>query len=125
MIKSFRPYGWPFFILIFVFLLALPGQSRAQFEEKVRNLLAKHERIWAAKYTIESLEEAVLVSKKEWLPNLGITGNLGKEDRNNPNVTADTDFSAKELSLTLTQPIFDYGAKNKRNSRNEPYRDCI
>ena len=114
MIKSFRTYGCPFFILMFVFLIALPGQSRAQFKEKVGDLLANHERIWAAKYTIESLEEAVLVSKKDWLPNLGITGNLGKEDRNNPNVTADTDFTAKELSLTLTQPIFDYGAKNKR-----------
>ena len=114
MVKLCKTHGYLFFVLMFVCLLAIPAQGRAQFKEKVRDLLNNHERVWAAKHTIESLEEAVSVSKKDWFPNLGVTGNLGKEDRNNPNVTADTDFTAKELSLTLTQPIFDYGARNKR-----------
>ena len=114
MVELCKTRGCQFFVVMFVCLLVIPAQGRAQFKETVRDLLINHERIWAAKHAIESLEEAELVSKKDWFPNLSVTGNLGKEDRNNPNVTADTDFTAKELSLTLTQPIFDYGARNKR-----------
>ena len=103
-----------FFILSFIFTLGISVQGEASFLDKARELLNNHERIWAVKYTVQSLDEAVSVSQKEWFPNLGITGTLGKEDRNNPNVTPDTDFTARELSLTLTQPLFDYGARNKR-----------
>ena len=114
MMRSFKILFKKIHVFLFIILLIFPGQGNAQFVEKVRELLNNHERIWAAKFTVDSLEEAVWASKKEWFPNLGVAGNLGEEDRNNPNTTADTNFTAKELTLTITQPIFDYGARNKR-----------
>ena len=103
-----------FLALVAVACINFPGQGKAQFLEKAKNILVTHERILAAAATVDSLKEAVRVSVKEWLPSLGVTGFLAREDRNNPNVTPDTYLTARDLSLTLTQPIFDYGARNKR-----------
>jgi outer membrane protein TolC len=88
--------------------------NSASFTEKAAKILEGHARVLAAEASANSLREAARISYKEWYPILSIATSKGKEIRDNATGTADTRKIAADLNLTLTQPVFDSGARSYR-----------
>jgi adhesin transport system outer membrane protein len=92
--------------------LLVTATTRDSFLENLRELVLNHKRILSVGATANSLEEGVISARKSWFPELSVTTFAGYENRNNTEGTANTSLPPRELDLTLTQPIFDFGAKS-------------
>jgi adhesin transport system outer membrane protein len=82
------------------------------FDEQVSSLLENHPRINAAEQAIVSLKEGLSVAAKAWYPDLALTGNRAKEVRNNAAAASNTSLPTREVKLTLTQPVYDFGSRS-------------
>ncbi len=91
-------------------LLATPCMAEDLFVE-LGALLQNHDRIAKAREQLAAAGERVDESYSVLYPNLAATTFIGKEDRRNPN-SNDTFLTGRELNLTLTQRLYDFGASD-------------
>ncbi|MEQ9487803.1 MAG: TolC family protein [Alphaproteobacteria bacterium] len=89
---------------------AAPGHS-ADLVAELATLLQNHDRIEKAREQLAAAGERVDESYSILYPNLSATTFIGKEDRRNPNAN-DTFLTGRELNLTLTQRVYDFGASD-------------
>lgn len=73
----------------------------------------------AARADVVAARENIAVAWGDWYPTLDVTGSWGYEKQNKPPGSADTDLTPRELSVTLTQQLWDFGSSNSaiRTSR--------
>jgi len=104
---------FPFFahmagIGLAMFVQATPGLA-AGLADELKALLQSHDRIATAKEQLAAAGERVDESYSILYPNLSSTAFVGREDRRNPNAD-DTILTGREVNLTLTQRLYDFGA---------------
>ena len=92
------------------FVQASPGLA-TDLTDELRALLESHDRIASAREQLGAAGERVDESYGILYPNLSTTAFVGKEDRRNPNAD-DTILTGRELNLTLTQRVYDFGASD-------------
>lgn len=97
-----------------VVVFGVSAQAEAgQLFDQVTELIATHERIRAAEADVAQARANLEVSKGGYFPTASATAFVGHEriHTRNPNSTpTETVFVAKELDLSLTQTLWDFGA---------------
>ena len=76
--------------------------------EKLSGLLAKHERLMAAKEDVTASKRALEESIGDWLPTLDLTANVGTEVQKKPDAV-DTDKGISNVELSASQLLYDFG----------------
>lgn len=96
--------------------------------DELRTLLESHDRIATAREQLAAAGERVDESYSILYPNLSTTAFVGREDRRNPNAD-DTLLTGREVNLTLTQRVYDFGASgatiDTAKLRNEQARAIL
>lgn len=84
----------------------------ASLAEDMTVLLASHERIKAAEADVAAARANLDVSKGGYYPTAGVTANVGNEKigTNNAGTTTTTSYRQREVDLSLTQTLYDFGA---------------
>jgi TolC family type I secretion outer membrane protein len=76
----------------------------------VKTMLVNHDRILAAKADLSASENRMDETfANSWMPALDVTTHYGHERRMQKAVGTDTDMESREMDLTLTQRVWDWG----------------
>ena len=78
----------------------------------VPGVLSSHDQIKAAEADVRAAKDRVRVAVGAWYPELTLTANYGYENQIKPEGTEDTDLTPRELDVSVTQLIWDFGATN-------------
>ena len=107
--KSKLPILVALLFMLGVGLATSPLAVEAQdLTEKLSGLLAKHERLMAAKEDVTASQRALEESKGDWLPTLDLTANVGTEVQKKPNAD-DTNKGIRNVELSASQLLYDFG----------------
>lgn len=101
-------------VLIAAAALALPraeAYAAALYDELV-DLVKNQKQIQAAEADLKAAQERAESAWAKWYPTLSVTGNYGHERQNNTTGTASTVGVPRELDLSVTQQIWDFGSTN-------------
>lgn len=102
-------------VLFFNFSESTAAQQ-SQFVEQVQSLLETDVRIKAAKDTVASLQEGRLVARKAWYPDISVVATRARESRESfGSPSDDSVLNSKELTLTVTQPVYDFGTRSAKS----------
>ena len=95
-------------------VVAVAMGPRAASAESLRPLIAGlldgHNLIDAAQSDLKAAAENVEVAYGGWYPALDVTSHAGYEQQIKPGGTEDTRMPSKELDVTVTQKLWDFGA---------------
>ncbi|MBT3703149.1 MAG: TolC family protein [Alphaproteobacteria bacterium] len=78
--------------------------------EALKALIRSHERIRAARADVEAARQTMLATKKANTPTVDITAFYGYERQNKPSGSDDTSMPPREVDVTLTQLVSNFGA---------------
>ncbi len=91
---------------------AWSAETRAQaLPDLLINLIENHDRINAAKNSLEAANSRIRETQGAWFPELNVDFNNGYQKRANPG-TQDTTKRFNETSLSVTQLLWDFGKTN-------------
>lgn len=93
-------------------LASAPGAGAETLYENVLELIKNHKQIKAKEAELTATKERLEAEWGVWYPTLDITGSYGREKQNKSTGTADTEELPRELDITVTQMIWDFGANN-------------
>lgn len=99
--------------LLASFALCLVGvEASAQtFADRADDLLRRHNLIKAAEADVAAARERARVALGGWFPNLNLSSFYGHEHQVQPDAD-NTSLPTRELDLTVTQLLWDFGATN-------------
>ena len=80
--------------------------------ESLKSLVQNHKQIKAAEADLEAAQERAKAAWGDWYPTLDVSGTYGREKRNKASGTADVEEVPRQLSLTVTQQLWDFGSSN-------------
>ena len=86
------------------------GSAQADLLGELTAVVDDHDRVRAAEAQRDEAQERLNEAYAVYYPVLEGTSTVGRERRLNPGGAADTTLTARELSLTLTQSVYDFGA---------------
>ncbi len=75
-------------------------------------LIDSHKRVAAAKSDLAAAQERANMTVGEWFPTLGVTANYGYEYQRKGQGSADTSLPPRNVELSLSQLLWDWGATN-------------
>lgn len=84
--------------------------SAASLIDEVSVLVETHDRILAAQADERAALERIAVSEGDWRPEFSLTTSYGFESQAKGNNTADTKMPPRELTMSLTQLLWDFGS---------------
>lgn len=112
--------------LLAVVMSGAIATSAVAQETDIRSLLVQvleqHDRILAARNQFTAAEEQTSVARGAYFPNLGVTALQGRERRSLPNVERTLE-NPRELNFTLTQRVYDFGARESQVDTSDLQRD--
>jgi len=82
----------------------------ASLDKEVKALIETHNRILAAQADENAARERIAVSEGDWRPEFSLTSSYGYERQVKGNDTADTSLPARDLTMSLTQLLWDFGS---------------
>lgn len=94
------------------FVFSAPPAYAQSLGENLQLLLTEHKRTLASNADVSAAEEQLSVAKGEWYPVFDATTNIGHERRNKPSGSADTNLVPRNLDLSVTQKLWDFGSTN-------------
>ena len=71
-------------------------------------LLKGHNLNQAAEADLKAAQERIRASMGGWFPQLNVTAHYGHEEQNKPSGTDDTNFVARNLTISVTQLLWDF-----------------
>lgn len=98
-------------IVAAVFVMPAPVQAETLYES-IQTLVKNQKQIKAAEADVVAAEERGKAAWGAWYPELSVTANWGREKQNKASGTADTEEHPREVDLTLTQQLWDFGSTN-------------
>jgi len=101
------------------FLVSVPAAYAQTLGENLQLLLKEHKRTLASNADVSAAEEQLSVAKGEWYPVFDATTNIGQERRNKPSGSADTNMVPRNLDLSVTQKLWDFGSTNASIRRSQ------
>ena len=97
-------------VLLSAFLFA-PGAGAEILSAQIPDLLAGDNLVKAAEADVVSAREQARVALGNWFPNLDVSASYGYESQK-PEKAVDTEIVPRELDLTITQLLWDFGSTN-------------
>ena len=92
-------------------LVFVPGTRADILSAQIPDLLANDNLVKAAEADVVSAREQARVALGNWFPNLNVSASYGYESQK-PEKAADTEIVPREIDLTITQMLWDFGATN-------------
>ena len=93
-------------------IAATPPVSAETLAEALASLVKNQKQIKAAEADVDAAKERAEAAWGDWYPTLGVTANIGKEKQNKDTGTADTEEVPRELDVSITQQLWDFGSSN-------------
>lgn len=97
-----------------LFMSQVSGAQAAGLVDDVSALMVSHERVKAAEADVDAARANLEVSRGGYYPTAGITANMGKEKiathTTDGASTTQTSLRQREVDLSLTQTLYDFGA---------------
>jgi len=84
--------------------------SAASLADEVSVLIETHNRVLAAQADEVAAREQIAVAKGDWNPEFSLTTSYGFERQVKGNDTSDTKMPPRDLSMSLTQLLWDFGS---------------
>ncbi len=84
--------------------------SAAPLVDEISVLIETHNRILAAQADERAAREQIAVSEGDWNPELSVTTSYGYERQLKGNATADTSMPPRDLTMSLSQLLWDFGS---------------
>ncbi len=100
-----------FFFAVVTVSVAMGQEGPRPLPEALTELLSKHKLVRAARADVEAAKERAQAALGGWYPRLDVLGHYGHENQNNFSV-ADTSLVTRELDITVTQLLWDFGLTN-------------
>ncbi|MBL6929410.1 MAG: TolC family outer membrane protein [Rhodospirillales bacterium] len=75
-------------------------------------LLKSHNLTQAAEADLKAAQERIRASMGGWYPQLSVTAHYGHEEQNKPTGTDDTNLVARNLTISVTQLLWDFDLTN-------------
>ncbi len=101
------------FKIVITILINLSTFAPSVFADRLPDLLSemlkKDNQIKAAQADLDAASETIKTAKGSYYPSLDITGTYGKEQQLKHN-SLDTSLVSREIDLTVTQRLWDFGA---------------
>jgi len=95
------------------FLVAVaPPVAAETLSESLASLVKIQKQIKAAEADVDAAKERAEAAWGDWYPTLGVTGSYGKEKQNKTTDTLDTEEVPRELDVSITQQLWDFGSSN-------------
>jgi outer membrane protein, adhesin transport system len=94
-----------------VFALA-PGAEAATLYETLTDLVGNQKQIKAAEADLEAAKERGEAAWARWYPELSVTSSYGREKQNKTTGTDDTEGVPREVDVTVSQQLWDFGSTN-------------
>lgn len=78
--------------------------------EKLEILIKTHKRVLASEADVSAANEQMAVASGAWYPTFDLTANMGHDHRNKPAGSTDTSAVARNVDMSLTQRLWDFGS---------------
>ncbi|NQW02002.1 MAG: TolC family protein [Rhodospirillales bacterium] len=88
----------------------MPVVQAETLAENLQILAKEHKRVLASNADVSAAKEQVQVALGAWYPTFDLTANYGHETRNKPTDSADTAMVPRNLDMSLTQMLWDFGS---------------
>jgi TolC family type I secretion outer membrane protein len=96
----------------FIFCLAVvlmhPRASASPLVDEISSMLESHERLSAAGSDVSAAVESTGEARGAWAPEVSVSSSYGYESQNNGE-SDDTSMPPREISLSLTRTLWDFG----------------
>jgi len=109
--KSFIKTTVCAFAIAGVFAFAPTAQADALYES-LQSLVKNQKQIKAAEADLEAAKERGAAAWGDWYPELSVTANWGREKQNKTTGTADIEEHPREVDISITQKLWDFGSTN-------------
>ncbi len=109
--KNSKKFMLAAFTALGVFSLAPPVHAETLYES-LQTLVKNQRQIKAAEADLEAAKERGEVAWGDWYPELSVTANWGREKQNKASGTADTEEHPREIDISITQKLWDFGSTN-------------
>ena len=96
--------------------LTVPAMAASLYDD-LGSLVTNHQRLVAAQADVDAASERVEVAKGSWYPDLSMSTSYGYERQIKGNDTADTSMPSRDLSASINQTVWDFGAINAEIER--------
>jgi TolC family type I secretion outer membrane protein len=90
-----------------------------QLSNSLKELLETHERIRAARADLEAARQTMMATKKSRGPTLDVTAFYGYEHHNKPSGSEDTHMPPREVDVSVTQLVSNFGAMHAEEEQAE------
>ncbi len=80
--------------------------------ESVQTLVNSQKQIKAAEADLEAAKEREKAAWGDWFPELSVTANWGREKQNKSSGSDDVEEHPREVSVSITQQLWDFGSTN-------------
>ena len=99
------------FVIMSAFVFVTPTNAETLYES-LQTLVKNQKQIKAAEARLEAAKERAEAAWGAWYPELSVTANWGREKQNKDTGTADTEEHPRELDISITQQVWDFGSTN-------------
>jgi adhesin transport system outer membrane protein len=93
------------------FAFASPVNAEPLYES-IQSLVKNQRQIKAAEADFFAARERASAAWGDWYPQLSVTANWGREKQNKAPGTDDTEEHPRQIDITLTQQLWDFGSTN-------------
>jgi adhesin transport system outer membrane protein len=93
------------------FAFTAPVRAETLYDS-IQSLAKNQKQIKAAEADLDAAKERAAAAWGDWYPQLSLTANWGREKQNKSTGTADVEEHPREVDLTLTQQLWDFGSTN-------------
>lgn len=98
-------------------VIACSPAFAVSLSDEVAGLLENHKRLAAAKADVSGAVESTAEARGEWNPVVSVTASQGAEDQRNGGGRADTSLEPREIALTVTRTLWDFGLTDSNIDR--------
>ena len=99
------------FAIMSAFVFVTPTNAETLYES-LQTLVKNQKQIKAAEARLEAAKERAEAAWGAWYPELSVTANWGREKQNKDTGTADTEEHPREVDVSITQKLWDFGSTN-------------
>ncbi len=97
--------------VVAVLAFAPPVQAETLYDS-IQNLVKTQKQIKAAEADLEAAKERAEAAWGSWYPELSVTANWGREKQNKSTGTDDVEQHPREVDVSITQQLWDFGSTN-------------
>ncbi len=101
-----------------IVLICTPAFA-VSLHDEIADLLANHKRLSAARADVSEAVESTAVAEGAWNPEVSITASQGYESQTNGADRDDSSLPPRELALSVTRTLWDFGLTDSNIDRAE------